>query len=272
MAPRASTPTARARPPARAARPSRPSRRVGAFFDMDKTLISENSGSLYMKYRYERGELRALDLALGLVAYLRYKVGLLDIAAWSRDAMQQFRGESERAVAAEAGEWFEARVLPTLYPEAVDAVRWHQAQGHVVAIVSGATRYVVQPLAEHLGVRHFLYTRLEVESGRFTGRVIDPICFEEGKIYWLQQLVDAQRIDLARSWFYTDSITDLPLLDLVGHPVVTNPDPRLYREARRRCWPVRFFAPPRGEPDELLPPAPPGPPLAAGGAEEGPDK
>lgn len=272
MAPRASTPTARARPPARAARPSRPSRRVGAFFDMDKTLISENSGSLYMKYRYERGELRALDLALGLVAYLRYKVGLLDIAAWSRDAMQQFRGESERAVAAEAREWFEARVLPTLYPEAVDAVRWHQAQGHVVAIVSGATRYVVQPLAEHLDVRHFLYTRLEVESGRFTGRVIDPICFEEGKIYWLQQLVDAQRIDLARSWFYTDSITDLPLLDLVGHPVVTNPDPRLYREARRRCWPVRFFAPPRGEPDELLPPAPPGPPLAAGGAEEGPDK
>jgi HAD superfamily hydrolase (TIGR01490 family) len=249
---------------ARSSLPSRRQARVGAFFDMDKTLICENSGSLYMKYRYEQGELGAVDLALGLVAYLRYKVGLLDIAAWTRDAMQQFRGESERAVTREARTWFAERVLPTLYPEAIEAVRWHQAQGHVVAIVSGATRYVVQPLAEHLGVRHFLYTRLEVEGSRFTGRVIEPICFEEGKIYWLQQLVDTQRIDLARSWFYTDSITDRPLLDLVGHPVVTNPDPRLYREARRRGWPVRFFEPPRRE-EGALAPAPPGPPLAAGG-------
>ena len=71
----------------------------------------------------------------------------------------------------------------------------------------------------------------------FTGRVVEPICFEDGKIYWLHQLVERQNIDLAKSYFYTDSITDLPLLDLVGHPVVTNPDPRLYREAVRRRWP-----------------------------------
>ena len=83
-----------------------------------------------------------------------------------------------------------------------------------------------------------------MEDGRFTGRVIEPVCFEAGKIHWLEQLVATQRIDLARSWFYTDSITDLPLLELVGHPVVTNPDPRLYREASRRRWPVRFFTPP----------------------------
>ena len=123
-------------------------------------------------------------------------------------------------------------------------MREHQAQGHVVAIVSGATKFVVRPLAARLGIKHILYTRLEVEDGRFTGRVIEPICFEEGKIYWLQQLIDEQRIDLAKSWFYTDSITDLPLLDLVGHPVAMNPDPRLYREAARRRWPVRFFTPP----------------------------
>ena len=113
-----------------------------------------------------------------------------------------------------------------------------------MAIVSGATKFVVKPLAEHLGIKHMLYTRLEVEKGHFTGRVVEPICFEDGKIYWLQQLVDEQNIELAKSYFYTDSITDLPLLDLVGHPVVTNPDPRLYREATRRRWPVRFFEPP----------------------------
>ncbi len=86
-----------------------------------------------------------------------------------------------------------------------------------------------------------LYTRLEVEDGCFTGRVVEPICFEEGKIYWLQQLVEEQGIDLAKSWFYTDSITDISLMDIVGHPVAANPDPLLYRVAVRRRWPIRFF-------------------------------
>jgi len=226
------------------ARTTRSQPRIGAFFDMDKTLIAENSGTLYMKYRYERGEVGALDLVKGLGAYLRYKAGVLDIAAWTRKAMLEFRGQSERTLTREARRWFDETVAETIYPEAEEVVRWHQAQGHVVAIVSGSTRFVVRPLAERLGIKHFLYTRLEVENGRFTGRVVEPICFEEGKIYWLQQFIEEQNVDLARSWFYTDSITDLPLLDLVGHPVVTNPDPFLYREATRRRWPVRIFEPP----------------------------
>ena len=218
--------------------------RIGAFFDMDKTLIAENSGSLYMKYRYERGEVGGWDLAKGLYAYLRYKAGMLDIRAFTQEAMLEFRGQGERKLVREARDFVEKLVVPTVYPEAVEAVRWHQEQGHVVAIVSGATKFVVKPLAEALGIKHYLYTRLEVENGRFTGRVIDPLCFEEGKIYWLQQFIDERGIDLAKSWFYTDSVTDLPLLDLVGHPVAVNPDPFLFRAARRRSWPVRFFEPP----------------------------
>lgn len=223
---------------------SRERPRVGAFFDMDKTLISENSGVMYMKYRYQRGEVSLWEIARELGPYLRYKAGILDIRAWTRERMTQFRRESERALAREARRWFDQMVVQTIYPEAEERVRWHQEQGHVVAIVSGATKFVVRPLAERLGIRHYLYTRLEVEHGRFTGRVVEPICFEEGKIYWLQQFIDQHGIDLAKSWFYTDSVTDLPLLELVGHPVAVNPDPFLYRTAVRRRWPVRFFTPP----------------------------
>ena len=218
--------------------------RIGAFFDLDKTLISENSGSLYMRYRYQRGEIGGVDLLKGLGAYLQYKLGVLDIRNWTKTMMVQFRGESEAELEAQALAWFDEMVAPTVYPEAIEAVRKHEAQGHVVAIVSGATKFVVRPLARRLGISHMLYTRLEVENGLFTGRVVEPICFEEGKIYWLQQFIEEQGVDLAKSWFYTDSITDLPLLDLVGHPVATNPDPLLYRTAVRRRWPVRFFAPP----------------------------
>jgi putative phosphoserine phosphatase/1-acylglycerol-3-phosphate O-acyltransferase len=218
--------------------------RIGAFFDMDKTLIAENSASLFMKHRYARGEISGMDLIRGLGAYVQYKIGVLDIRNWTTGVMQQFRGQSEEELEKEALEWFDDAVAPTLYPEAEALVREHDAAGHFVAIVSGATKFVVKPLATRLAIQHILYTRLEVEEGVFTGRVIEPICFEEGKIYWLQQFIEEHGIDLAKSWFYTDSITDRPLLDLVGHPVAVNPDPMLYREAVRRRWPVRFFQPP----------------------------
>jgi len=218
--------------------------RIGAFFDMDKTLIAENSASLYMKYRYRRGEISGADLLRGLGAYLQYKLGVLDLRNWTQAMMLQFRGMSEAELEKQALEWFDEEVATTLYPEAETLVREHMEAGHFVAIVSGATKFVVRPLAARLGIQHLLYTRLEVEGGAFTGRVIEPICFEEGKIYWLQQFIEEHGIELAKSWFYTDSITDKPLLDLVGHPVAVNPDPLLYREAVRRSWPVRFFAEP----------------------------
>ena len=221
--------------------------RVGAFFDMDKTLIAENSATLYMQYRYERGEISNVELLKGVGAYLQYKVGLLDIRSWTKGMMLQFKGQSSAELEREATEWVAEAVVDTIYPEAERIVRDHQAQGHVVAIVSGATRFVVRPIAQRLGIDHALYTRLEEENGVFTGRVVEPICFEEGKIYWLQQFIEEHQIDLARSWFYTDSITDLPLLDIVGHPVATNPDPLLYRTAVRRRWPVHFFEPPSNE-------------------------
>jgi HAD superfamily hydrolase (TIGR01490 family) len=211
---------------------------------MDKTLISENSGALYMKYRYERGEISGVEVLKGIAAYLQYKLGILDMRNWTRNTMQQFKGQREQDLVEEAAQGFNELVAASLYVEAEGLVREHLAAGHVVAIVSGATRFVVEPLAERLGVEHLLYTRLEVEDGLFTGRVDEPICYGEGKIYWLGQLVEEQDIDLARSWFYTDSITDKPLLDVVGHPVAVNPDPLLYREAVRRCWPVRMLTPP----------------------------
>ena len=219
-------------------------RRIGAFFDVDKTILSENSGALYFKLLYERGEMDTATMLRQMAAYLRYKLNLLDIESWVKSTMQTFAGRSEQEFEREANEWFRESVLPTVYPEAIEAVRDHARRGHVVALATGSTKFVVNPLADFLGVKHLLYTHLEVVDGRVTGRVIEPICYGEGKIYWLQQLIERESIDLAKSYFYTDSITDLPMLDLVGHPQVVNPDPLLYREAVRRRWPVRLYTAP----------------------------
>jgi len=213
---------------------------------MDKTIICENSASLYLRERYEQGEISGWDLAQGFGAYLRYKLGVLDIEAWTKSTMLEFKGRPESELAEEGRRLFGTRVRDTIYPEAERLVREHREAGHAVAIVSGSTRYVVEPVAEFLGVEHCLYTQLEVEEGTLTGRVLEPLCFNEGKIYWLQRFIEQNEIDLALSYFYTDSVTDSSLLELVGHPVVTNPDPLLYRKAVRRRWPVRFFEPPKG--------------------------
>ncbi len=225
---------------------------VGAFFDVDKTILAENSGTLYFRALYDRGEVEWSTLLANMVSYAQYKLNLLDLDNWTKRTMRNFRGQSERTLMRESKRWFRDYVLETVYPEAEQLICEHAARGHVVALVSGATKFVIRPLAEHLGVQNVMHTHLEVEDGHFTGRVLDPICFGEGKIYWLQQLIDREGIDLARSYFYTDSITDLPLLDLVGHPQVVNPDLLLYREARRRRWPVRIFSDPRDE--QALPP------------------
>jgi HAD superfamily hydrolase (TIGR01490 family) len=118
----------------------------------------------------------------------------------------------------------------------VRRVRQHQAQGDVVALLSSTTPYLAGPLAEELGIEHLIVSRLVVEDGRFTGDVHRPICYGRGKIHWAKRFAGERDIDLAASWFYTDSVTDLPMLEIVGHPEIVNPDVRLRREARRRGW------------------------------------
>ena len=224
--------------------PSRTPRapRAAAFFDMDKTLIAENSGSVYMKERFRKGEIGPAELAQGAFDYLRYKLGVLDLLESTRSLMADLAGRRESEVDEEGRRFCEERIFPLVYPGALESVRRHQARGDLVCIVSGSMGFVVNPLAAHLGIEYAIHSRIEERDGRLTGEVVEPLCFEEGKIHWLKAFIEERGIDLARSWFYTDSITDRPLLEQVGHPVVVNPDPRLYRLARRRGWPVRLFS------------------------------
>jgi hypothetical protein len=97
--------------------------RIGAFFDMDKTLIAENSGSLWMKHRYENGEIGNLDLLKGIAVYLQYKLGVLDIRSWAQTALADYRGKREDEMEKVAREWFDTAIAPALYPEAAALVR-----------------------------------------------------------------------------------------------------------------------------------------------------
>ena len=211
---------------------------VGAFFDVDGTLIARNSATLYMWHLRRTGQARRRDLAWTLYYLLRYKLGRLDIDEALQESMRFVRGRTEAATRRDADEWYERDVRPWLYPQMADRVAEHRRAGHVVALVTSATRYLAAPLAAELGIEHFLVTQLVVRDGAFTGEAVRPLCYGAGKVHWARELADREGIDLATSYFYTDSITDLPLLEAVGHQRIVHPDLPLRRLAQHRGWPV----------------------------------
>jgi HAD superfamily hydrolase (TIGR01490 family) len=208
---------------------------------MDRTLIAENSGVSFMRYSLHRKKTTRWKVVKSVLDYWLYRFDLLDMKKAYKDSLRPLIGVREEELRQFCREWFEEGVRDLIYPEARDFLRQHMEQGESVAIISNSTTYNVEPLAQHLEVPHILATQLEVRAGLFTGDYIEPLCFRHGKIFWAERLAQQLGANLEHSTFYTDSITDLPLLERVQYPRIVNPDPRLRALARKRGWPVQDF-------------------------------
>ncbi len=215
---------------------------VAALFDLDRTLLDTSSGSLYARYQYRIGLMDHRELLHVSWWSLLTRLGLLKMDNLIPKLASTAQGQNEPDILSECDRWFQQDVLPHITEKGVARVREHQAQGHTVAIVSASTQYVVGPMAAYLGIPgHYVCTHLENRGGQLTGQITPPPCYGEGKIVWAEQFAAEHGLDLKHSYFYTDSISDLPLLERVGQPVAVNPDPRLRRQARRRGWPIEQF-------------------------------
>jgi len=215
---------------------------VAALFDMDRTLLDASSGPLYARYLYRHGQIGRSQLLRVVWWVVLSRLGLLDMHVLIPRLLLEATGDDEREMRALCNRWFAEDVLPHLTEIGRNKVAEHQALGHVAAIVSASTQYAVGPLAAHLGIPgQYVCTHLESRDGRLTGQVVPPVCFGSGKVVWAERFAAERGLDLEASWFYTDSISDLPLLERVGHPVAVNPDPRLRRLARKQGWPVEKF-------------------------------
>jgi HAD superfamily hydrolase (TIGR01490 family) len=212
--------------------------RVAAFFDIDGTLLSVNTAPLYARYLRRHGRARRRDLMLTALYLLQYRLNLLDIDRAIERASSFIAGQREDEVAAFCEQWYRDMVRGYLVPEMVGIVERHRRDGHALALLSSSTNYLAQPLARELHFDHMLVTRLEVVDGCFTGRPIAPVCYGAGKVHWATDFARRNDIDLAQSFFYTDSVTDVPVLELVGNPRIVNPDRLLRRTARKRGWEI----------------------------------
>lgn len=214
---------------------------TAAFFDVDHTLLAVNSGSRWLRHLWRTGKIRPLRALQALGWLFRYRLALLDLEVVTALAARDYRGDSVAALEAEVREWFVREIAAHVCVEGRARIAEHRANGHVVALLTSGPRFSALPLAELLAVEHVLCTELEAEDGRLTGRHLPPACAGPGKVVYAERFAAARGIDLSRSYFYTDSYSDLPMLERVGHPRVINPDPRLRRRARVRGWEVETW-------------------------------
>lgn len=217
---------------------------AAAFFDLDKTLMAGSSGMQFARVATRHGIVSRRLLASWGVEHLRYRLrGTTDertteVLRVARDLISGVPARSLERMNPEVM----AAILPRVYPQMLDEVYAHQDAGRATFIVSAAGNGVVEPLAAVLGMDGGIGTRYEVgEDGAFTGRFDGPFVYGPGKVEAMEAFAAEHGIDLAASYAYSDSISDLPMLRAVGHPVVVNPDPPLAEIAREEGWQTMRF-------------------------------
>ena len=218
---------------------NRPGNRI-AFFDLDRTLIAGYSIVPF-----------AMETARSGASHGDFSTS----ARLIQDALQQGKrnkgsnyhrlinrvaraltGRSETTLARIGERAFHHSIARNIYREAIELVEAHRAAGHTLVIVSAASRYQVEPVARVLGIEEICCTQLEVQDGRFTGEVVAPLCYGEGKALAARRMTRKYHSKLKQCWFYSDSSDDLPLLRKVGHPVAVNPSDKLAVHARNNQW------------------------------------
>jgi HAD superfamily hydrolase (TIGR01490 family) len=215
-----------------------------AFFDLDRTLISGSSAFTLATAARSSGMIPTTEFLRDAIGAITFR--LLGASDDTTDAVR------DRALTFVTGQRqddlvaLNERVLPTLLakirPEARRLLDLHRHAGRATYIVSAAPQEIVGPLAQSLGMTGGIGTRGEVVDGIYTGRLAGPFCYGPGKVEAILELVRWDGLDISQCYAYSDSASDLPMLQVVGHPVAVNPDSRLERHARRHGWPIVHFS------------------------------
>jgi HAD superfamily hydrolase (TIGR01490 family) len=217
--------------------------RPAAFFDLDKTVIAKSSALAFSRPFYAGGLINRRSVLRSSYAQFVYLLGGADhdqmekmreflsrmVTGWPVDTVREIVADTLHNV-----------VEPLVYDEAVSLIEDHHLAGRDVIIVSASGTEMVDPIGELLGVDAVIATRMAVADGRYTG-AIDFYAYAENKATAMRELAEERGYDLSRSFAYSDSVTDVHMLEAVGHPHAVNPDKELRRIAREREWPVLVF-------------------------------
>lgn len=213
-----------------------------ALFDLDNTLLAGDSDFQWAQFLIEQEVLdREVYEARNIEFYEQYKAGTLDIHEFLDFQLKPLARHPREQLDDWRNTFIEQKITPLIAPGAKKLIARHQAEKDLCIIITATNSFVTAPIACALGINHLIATEPEQKNGQFTGRVSGIPCFQEGKITRLEQWLDAQNLtwlSFLQSWFYSDSLNDLPLLRKVTHPVAVDPDSTLHKHAQNNGWPI----------------------------------
>lgn len=207
-----------------------------AFFDVDKTILRVNSASLWVQREMRAGNMRRRDAARAAFWLGLYHLGYANLDALIGEAVRTLKGKRERDVIDRTMEFYKEEIAATVKPQAQAAIDAHKKNGDLVFLLTSSSNYLMAPLSDQLQIDGFLANRFVSVDGYFTGDAHAPLCFGPGKVDHAQVVADKVGVSLRDCAFYTDSASDLPMLEVVGEPVAVDPDPWLRHVAARRGW------------------------------------
>jgi HAD superfamily hydrolase (TIGR01490 family) len=209
-----------------------------AFFDLDRTIISENSGKVLIRHAYRKKLLSRRYVLWGTYLSLLYKFGLKDPVSIIRTITKWLKGVTETSLNDLSEEIFETILKKTIRPEIESKINFHRSNGALVVILSSSLYPVCKAAADHLKMDGIICSELETSNGIFTGHPDGSFCFDEEKVNRLTEYCKDNNTSPGDAWYYGDSIADLPALSLVGNPVCINPDKKLLKAASLRGWEI----------------------------------
>ncbi len=221
---------------------SPPGPEVGAFFDLDGTLVAGFTGVILTRERFRNRDMGVGELISMVAVGLSHQFGRIEFEALIGKATDVLRGRPLADLEQIGERLFQEKIEKRIYPEMRDLVQAHRDRGHTVVLSSSALTIQVDPVAQFLGIPNTLSNMFEVDDdGVLTGKVIRPIIWGTGKASAVQKFADERGIDLADSYFYADGDEDIALMEIVGNPRPTNPGEKMAAVARKKGWPILEF-------------------------------
>ena len=209
-----------------------------AIFDLDNTLIGGDSDYLWSQFLTEEGVVGAEHQRENQRFYDEYVAGTLDINEFLTFQLAPLAAHDMKTLQAWRKRFLDEKITPILLASSEKLIATHQRNGETLLIITATNSFVTAPIAERLGIPHLIATEPEISNGQYTGKVSGAPSFREGKVERLNLWLKETGHDLNNSWFYSDSHNDLPLLELVTHPVAVDPDKVLAKHASDNGWPV----------------------------------
>ncbi len=221
---------------------SPPGPKVGAFFDLDGTLVAGFTGVILTRERFRNRDMGVGELISMVAVGLSHQFGRIEFEALIGKATDVLRGRPLADLEKIGEQLFLEKIEKRIYPEMRDLVQAHRERGHTVVLSSSALTIQVDPVAQFLGIPNTLSNMFEVDDdGVLTGKVVRPIIWGAGKASAVQKFADERGIDLSDSYFYADGDEDIALMEIVGNPRPTNPGDKMAEVARKKGWPILEF-------------------------------